>query len=97
MADSKNFSEPILRVGDGVQAEESGLASNQPGMVDPSITYKPANQRWEYSNNGVLNHVLGAPPQFATQAEAIAAGLNKDGLEYLNTCLLYTSPSPRDS
>ena len=85
MADSKNFSEPILRVGDGVQAEESGLASNQPGMADPSITYKPANQRWEYTNDGVLSHVVGALPQFGTQAEAIAAGINQNGLGFYHT------------
>jgi len=85
MTDSKNFSEPILRVGDGVQAEESGIASNQPGMADPSITYKPANKRWEYTNDGVLSHVVGALPQFPTQAAAIAAGLNKNGLMYFNT------------
>ena len=86
MSNSKNFSEPIIKVGDGVAAEESGIASNQPGLLnDPKMTFDPTTQRWNYSNNGITSQPIGSAPQFATEAEAIAAGLMFAGASYFNT------------
>ena len=83
---TKNFSEAMVKVGDGITAEESGIASNQPGQDnDPKMTFDPTTGRWGYSNDGVASHPMGAAPVFATEAAAIAAGLDFVGASYFNT------------
>ena len=64
-------------------------------IVFPEVTVAIAAEQWESANQGVEKfRELGYDPSVWTRRHAFFADM---GGVHLQTCLLYTSPSPRDS
>ena len=81
---------------------------DDPGLFEQALTHRSAtganNERLEFLGDAVLNFVI-SEAIFAIRPEAdegdlsrLRASLVKDtSLAQIASCLLYTSPSPRDS
>lgn len=57
---AKNFSDNVLRIGDGITSTTTDIISNQPGNNDPFLRFDPAEALWKFSNDGSILKSLGS-------------------------------------